>query len=249
MSEEESLHERGPRQRTVVLFSPATMLQNMLDGFHDQSLAHAHTRVDLLGPVNSGAGVGLLRNISLPRNEHDTFDPHILHSGIFRQGPQSPFHLILQETQGWFPATPENGSNETHSMTYKEQITEKTELPMHNQLAWERVLQGVQDKDVPSLFVCPITLEIMLDPYVAMDGHSYERSALVKWLLATDVYKSPKTNIEMGKNCECESQLRCMRDFDLNASGNTMIPNKALQIMIRDWLEKNGVDLSGLDFK
>jgi len=228
MSEEESSHERGPRQRTVVLFSPATMLPNMLGGFNEQSIAHAQTRVDFLGPVNSSAGVGLHRNISLARNEHDAFDPHILHSGIFRQGPQSPFHMILQETQGWFPATPENGGNETPSMTYKQEITEKTELPSHNQQAWERVLQAVQDKEVPSLFVCPITLEIMLDPYVAMDGHSYERSALVKWLSATDVYKSPKTNIEMG---------------------NTIIPNKALQIMIREWLEKNNVDLSGLDFK
>ena len=40
--------------------------------------------------------------------------------------------------------------------------------------------------------VCPITQEIMEDPVVCADGHSYERSAIEKWLQARQT--SPCTN-------------------------------------------------------
>ncbi|MCC2667386.1 MAG: hypothetical protein K0S63_1302, partial [Gammaproteobacteria bacterium] len=36
--------------------------------------------------------------------------------------------------------------------------------------------------EVPDAFECPITAEIMLDPLMASDGHSYERIAIEKWL-------------------------------------------------------------------
>ncbi|EQC28379.1 hypothetical protein SDRG_13926 [Saprolegnia diclina VS20] len=42
--------------------------------------------------------------------------------------------------------------------------------------------------------MCPITRQVMLDPVVAMDGHSYERSAIEAWLTARAVPTSPLTN-------------------------------------------------------
>jgi len=44
----------------------------------------------------------------------------------------------------------------------------------------------------PADFLCPITLELMIDPVVASDGHSYERAAITQWLEHHDT--SPKTN-------------------------------------------------------
>lgn len=41
-------------------------------------------------------------------------------------------------------------------------------------------------------FVCPITMELMTDPVIAMDGHSYERAAIVQWLQTNK--RSPMTN-------------------------------------------------------
>ena len=35
---------------------------------------------------------------------------------------------------------------------------------------------------VPDEFMCPITTSIMLDPVLASDGHTYERSAITEWL-------------------------------------------------------------------
>ena len=35
--------------------------------------------------------------------------------------------------------------------------------------------------DVPKPFVCPITQEIMRDPVILSDGHTYEKTAIEKW--------------------------------------------------------------------
>ena len=40
--------------------------------------------------------------------------------------------------------------------------------------------------------ICPITQEVMEDPVVCADGHSYERSAIEKWLQTKST--SPSTN-------------------------------------------------------
>ena len=46
-------------------------------------------------------------------------------------------------------------------------------------------------------FECPITHEIMTDPVVADDGHTYERSALVDWLNLSQT--SPLIRNHMGR--------------------------------------------------
>eukprot|EP00299_Pterocystis_sp_00344_P007392 c2377_g1_i1.p1 GENE.c2377_g1_i1~~c2377_g1_i1.p1 ORF type:complete len:212 (-),score=21.67 c2377_g1_i1:47-682(-) len=45
---------------------------------------------------------------------------------------------------------------------------------------------------IPSEFICPITQELMLDPVLTIDGHSYERKSIENWLLTSN--RSPKTN-------------------------------------------------------
>ncbi len=47
----------------------------------------------------------------------------------------------------------------------------------------------------PNGSVCPITLQVMSDPVIAADGHSYERAAIEKWLLTSNI--SPATNLPL----------------------------------------------------
>eukprot|EP01083_Nonionella_stella_P267736 904608_1 len=47
------------------------------------------------------------------------------------------------------------------------------------------------DQDVPPHFVCPITYEVMKNPVVLSDGHTYESTAVERWLLRHDT--SPMT--------------------------------------------------------
>jgi len=49
-----------------------------------------------------------------------------------------------------------------------------------------------QEEEDNHAFVCPITMCRMVDPVIAMDGHSYERVAIVQWLAKNK--RSPMTN-------------------------------------------------------
>eukprot|EP00961_Rhodomonas_salina_P110464 1486543-Rhodomonas_salina.1 len=62
-------------------------------------------------------------------------------------------------------------------------------------------------------FVCSITNDLMKDPVIAADGHSYERAAIEKWLHKHDT--SPLTGAQL--------------------SNNTLTPNIALRNAIEEW--------------
>jgi hypothetical protein len=70
---------------------------------------------------------------------------------------------------------------------------------------------------IPDNFRCPITQEIMLDPVMAMDGHAYEREAILQALEKSML--SPMTGQPMDSK--------------------VVIPNHSMRSMIRDFLTKN----------
>jgi ankyrin repeat protein len=53
-----------------------------------------------------------------------------------------------------------------------------------------------EDEDIPNEYFCPITQEIMEDPVMTHDGHTYERSAIERWF-ATGKRTSPKTLLRL----------------------------------------------------
>ena len=46
------------------------------------------------------------------------------------------------------------------------------------------------DQNLRDEFACPITYELIHDPVIAADGHTYDRSAIQRWLSKHDT--SPK---------------------------------------------------------
>ena len=64
--------------------------------------------------------------------------------------------------------------------------------------------------------LCPITCQVMDDPIVAADGHTYERKAIKVWLKRN--ITSPLTNLPM--------------------STNTLLPNFALKSLITEYKEQ-----------
>ncbi len=60
------------------------------------------------------------------------------------------------------------------------------------------VPEGVE---IPNEFLCPITLEIMQDPVIASDGHTYERSAILQHIsLHAEYPRSPLTRDVLQSN-------------------------------------------------
>ena len=74
-------------------------------------------------------------------------------------------------------------------------------------------MEAAVEVEPPSGAECPLTLDIMVDPVVCADGHTYEREAIEQWLGTSDV--SPKTNEPLAHK--------------------HLVPNYALRSMILDW--------------
>ena len=58
----------------------------------------------------------------------------------------------------------------------------------------EAVEEGVA---IPPDFICPLSMEIMNDPVIALDGNSYERVFITQWFQRGRV-TSPLTNQPLG---------------------------------------------------
>lgn len=79
----------------------------------------------------------------------------------------------------------------------------------------DRTVQREQDH-IPEDFICAITYELMEDPVICSDGHTYERLAIIEWLQNHNT--SPRTN-------------EILPDRNI-------IPNIALRNAIRQFLEQ-----------
>lgn len=67
---------------------------------------------------------------------------------------------------------------------------------MRKQIVGEAFLG--EPNSVPSSFLCPITAQVMVEPVVASDGHTYEKIAIEKWLQHRGT--SPMTNLTLSNH-------------------------------------------------
>ena len=70
--------------------------------------------------------------------------------------------------------------------------------------------------DTSDDFICPITQEIMDDPVIAVDGHTYDRIAIEEWFTHKRV--SPKTNVQLDSIA--------------------LLPNHLIKRQITEWKER-----------
>lgn len=77
----------------------------------------------------------------------------------------------------------------------------------------KRRLKLYNKNEIPDEFICPITRDIMSDPVITVDGHSYQREAIQQWL--SEHNTSPKTGLRLGTT--------------------RLFPNHALRSRIENW--------------
>lgn len=85
----------------------------------------------------------------------------------------------------------------------------------------KRMSLGVQPLEPLMSFYCPITREVMIDPVETPTGHTFERSAIEKWLSEADEPSCPITSNPLRI-----SMLR---------------PNKTLRQSIEEWRDRNNM--------
>jgi hypothetical protein len=83
-----------------------------------------------------------------------------------------------------------------------------------------RDLPTTTEVDIPSNFICPITLQVMVDPLMTRTGLTFERAAIFSWL-------------EQGSD-SCPLTRQPLKASDL-------ITNRRLKTHIRIWRTNNGV--------
>ncbi|XP_068639290.1 LOW QUALITY PROTEIN: U-box domain-containing protein 15-like [Aristolochia californica] len=88
--------------------------------------------------------------------------------------------------------------------------------------AVRKSLQKCPSLQIPSEFLCPISLEIMTDPVIVATGQTYERSSIQMWL---------------------ESNHRTCPITRQPLAHLSLAPNYALRNLIQQWCEKNNVQL------
>jgi hypothetical protein len=76
--------------------------------------------------------------------------------------------------------------------------------------------------EVPSQFVCPITQQIFHDPVVDLQGHNYERDAILEWLSLHGTCPLTRRQLEPSN----------------------LIPDAMLQTKIKVWQAQNGYDVT-----
>ena len=105
------------------------------------------------------------------------------------------------------------------------QIREKNRLGLRNpklELV-KRRLNLYNKNQIPNEFICPITQDIMEDPVIIDDGHTFEREAIQQSFQISG-FKSPITRAQVS---------------------NRLIPNIALRNRIQDWMQGYSEDMQG----
>lgn len=74
-------------------------------------------------------------------------------------------------------------------------------------------------QDIPDHLLCPITSEMMADPVIAEDGHTYERAALMSWIERNPT--SPMTREPIGQ---------------------MVIPNRGIKAAIEEYKERQAAE-------
>ena len=78
----------------------------------------------------------------------------------------------------------------------------------------------------PPSLLCPITQEVMVEPVIASDGFTYERSAIERWLDMGPDRRSPTTNAPLPSR--------------------TLVPNRHLASMIAAYRSRLGARVVAL---
>lgn len=90
-----------------------------------------------------------------------------------------------------------------------------------------RLQQRQQRHQPPDAYLCPISRELMCDPVVACDGHTYERCAITEWIQVRAGLRVP---VLMGQGCQCDglvssvSHRCCQNGFDFVQFGTPCWP-------------------------
>ena len=116
---------------------------------------------------------------------------------------QSPSELVVQRLQGTeAPLSVGGGSEEPETTVLS---SNETTLPS----------LFAKGTEIFKDWICPISFKLMVDPVVAQDGHTYERTAIDTWLLnnsTSPMDRSPITNKKLYTNIGLKGAIQLWKN-------------------------------------
>jgi len=182
-------------------------------------------------PTGVGPGMRFMANVS--GSLFPVTVPADLPAGetMIIHAPKFPPDLIGWSSGGSNSNAPSNSTNNTTGTSNSKQPAnerEESKVKMQSDIVLPKAVAQMDDEEIPNEFICPITQEVMTNPVMAMDGHTYELAAIERWLLDKDT--SPKTNDKLPST--------------------VLIPNQAMRSQIIEFFEnkqRRGSHDSGSD--
>ena len=101
-------------------------------------------------------------------------------------------------------------------MKNSDRNTEDSKKSSDSKLFQSHRLQGMRVRDE---FLCPITYELLREPVVALDGHTYEKSAIEKWLKSNHI--SPRSGEIMEDSIVPNTNLKKLIHDMINEGKNS----------------------------
>ena len=110
---------------------------------------------------------------------------------------------------------------------------------------------------IPESFKCPITKDVMKDPVVVADGHTYERTCIERWLFEKNKKTSPMTNqtlpnLSLTPNYNLKSQIQQWRQEqkgDAQRQQKEMVNDLLAAVVLSPTSEEAAARLSALHDK
>ncbi|KAL6199567.1 hypothetical protein ACLB2K_029351 [Fragaria x ananassa] len=84
----------------------------------------------------------------------------------------------------------------------------------------------MEEVDIPTYFICPISLQIMKDPVTVATGITYDRESIEQWFLTTNDMSCPVTK----------------QPLPTDNSNDSMTPNHTLRRLIQQWCTINAIN-------
>jgi len=155
----------------------------------------------------------------LPRNMHADSElikqimnsnPTVVHS-LLKMNPHPYLNQLNSELKA---------ENEEHQRLLQENVLIKKRLEdqVQENVLIKKRLEDQEEIQWPDEYLCPIGFEVMSDPVVTADGHTYERNAIEKWFKEKDNRGRHPTSPLTGAPLE----------------NTKLVPNVALRKLIQD---------------
>lgn len=135
-----------------------------------------------------------------------------------RLGPRRRLVQAVREAMVGQSARTPTAADLTRPPIERQRTLEQAQAQNARPASSQAAVPALHGDAVPDSLLCPVTQDLLREPVLTVDGHTYEYSAIRRWLESNST--SPVTGASLPSK--------------------TLVPNLAMRALVADWLQRNG---------